>query len=215
MLVRGLQQRSRHLEASGALIGFGAALHGFGVLSMAGAWLAALGTRVRFPDRSGLFLRCAVWSVAMYLGWIAVYEVILKLPVVPGHAESILLRPWLIDRVGERINAAILSRTGARDLFFTAWVVGMPLLAVAISLARRYGEQARAVLLYTVPSVIFVVVFWPVQGLGVDVDLVFAAFPAVYALAWLCAHERRHAAVAAVLLASAHLAFWWIVLGRV
>ena len=43
-------------------------------------------------------------------------------------------------------------------------------------------------------------------------DLVFAAFPAVYALAWVCAHDARRTAVASLLLISAHMAFWRIVL---
>jgi hypothetical protein len=67
-------------------------------------------------------------------------------------------------------------------------------------------------LVYAVPSVIFSIVFWPVQGLGVEMDLVTAAFPAFYALAWVCAQERRHTMIAAAVLASAHLAFWRIVL---
>ena len=44
-------------------------------------------------------------------------------------------------------------------------------------------------------------------------DLVFAAFPAVYALAWVCAHDVRRTMIAAVLLMSAHIAFWRIVIG--
>jgi len=39
-----------------------------------------------------------------------------------------------------------------------------------------------------------------------------AAFPAFYALAWVCALDRRVTTVAAVLLASAHIAFWRILL---
>jgi hypothetical protein len=65
---------------------------------------------------------------------------------------------------------------------------------------------------YTMPSVIFSVVFWPIQGLGVDTDLVFGAFPAMYALAWVCAHDTRRTAIAAALLVSGHIAFWRIVL---
>ena len=41
---------------------------------------------------------------------------------------------------------------------------------------------------------------------------VAAAFPAFFAGAWLCARERRHTAIAAAILISAHLAFWRIVL---
>jgi len=214
LLMRGLRCRSRHLEMGGVLAGFGAALHGFGLLSLAGGWLAAAGTVAsEFRDRMRLVLRVAAWGVVAYLGWIAVYLLILKLPVVPGHAEAIPLRPWLVDEVGERLNVAILTAAGGRDLFFAAWVVGTPLLAVAASLRRQYRDEVRAALLYTVPSALFLVMFWPIQGLGVEIDLVFAAFPAIYALAWVCAHDARRTIIAAAILVSAHLAFWRIVIG--
>jgi len=64
---------------------------------------------------------------------------------------------------------------------------------------------------YAIPSIIFITLFWPIQGLGAEMDLVFAAFPALYALAWICAHDPRKTMIAAVVLASAHLAFWRIV----
>jgi hypothetical protein len=63
-----------------------------------------------------------------------------------------------------------------------------------------------------VPSVVFSIAFWPIQGLGAEMDLLVGAFPAFYALAWLCALDRRVTTVAAVLLASAHVAFWRILL---
>lgn len=44
-------------------------------------------------------------------------------------------------------------------------------------------------------------------------DLVFAAFPLIYALAWVCAHDPRRTAIAAAILASIHLAFWRIAIG--
>jgi hypothetical protein len=135
------------------------------------------------------------------------------MPIVPGHAEAIPLRPWLVDAVGERLNVAILTAAGGRDLFFTAWVVGVPLIAVAASLRGQYRDEVRAALLYSVPAALFLVMFWPIQGLGVEMDLVFAAFPAIYALAWVCAHDPRRTVIAAAILASAHLAFWRIVIG--
>ena len=38
-------------------------------------------------------------------------------------------------------------------------------------------------------------------------DVVVGIFPALYALAWACAHDVNRTRVAAVLLASAHYAF--------
>jgi hypothetical protein len=158
-------------------------------------------------------LRITAWGAAAYVGWVAIYLLVFNLPLVPGHAESIPLRPWLVDQVSDRLNVAILSISGSRDMFFSAWVAGVPLVVVTATLWREKREETRAALLYTVPSVIFLVMFWPIQGLGVEMDLVFAAFPAVYALAWVCAHDARRTAIAAFLLISAHMAFWRIVIG--
>ena len=213
LIARGLRAKSGHLEAGSVLSGIGAALHGFGLLSLAGACLAACAVPSRVVDRARLLVRLTVWGVAAYLGWVAIYLIVLNLPLIPGHAESIPLRPWLIDDVSNRVNAAIFTVTGGRDIFFSAWAAGAPLLAVVATLWRTRREETRAVLLYAVPSAIFLVLFWPVQGVGQEMDLVFAAFPAAYALAWLCAHDARRTTIAAVLLISAHMAFWRVVLG--
>jgi hypothetical protein len=45
-------------------------------------------------------------------------------------------------------------------------------------------------------------------------DLVVAGFPALYALAWVCAHDSRRTNLAAMLLISAHYAFWRVVLDQ-
>ena len=219
LLVRGLGRGTRHLEAGGALAGFGAALHGFGLLSIAGAALAAL---VRLPPdttypREGpsygpAVLRVLAFGVAAYIGWVAIYLIVLKLPVMPGHAEAIPLRPWLADEIGDRVNVAILSLRGARDVSATALLVGLPLLAVAASLRRRFPFETRAALLYALPSAVFAILFWPIQGLAVEADLLFAAFPALYALAWVCAHDHRRAIIAAVILTLAHVVFWRVML---
>lgn len=213
LILRGLQTGSRRLEAGSVLGGLGAALHGFGLLSLAGAGLVACFVRARAVDRVRLVLRLSAWGTAAYLGWVAVYLIVFNLPLVPGHSEEIPLRHWLTNEVTDRVNVAILSLSGGRDLFFSAWAVGVPLLVVTASMWQTHREGTRTALLYAVPSLIFLVLFWPIQGLGMEMDLVFAAFPAIYALAWVCAHDRRRTVVAALLLVSAHVAFWRIVLG--
>jgi hypothetical protein len=60
--------------------------------------------------------------------------------------------------------------------------------------------------------VLFVIFRWPFQGLSGGMDLIFGGFPAIYALAWVCAHDVRRTNIAALLLVSAHYAFWRIVL---
>ena len=128
-------------------------------------------------------------------------------------ALRVLAYPWFTDEIiGERVNAAIFSATGARALLMTGWVVGAPLLVVAASLWRRHGDEVRMALGYAVPSVIFTILIWPTQGLGEGMHLVFGRFAAVYALVWVCAHDPTRTKIAAALLVSAHLAFWYICL---
>jgi hypothetical protein len=93
-----------------------------------------------------------------------------------------------------------------------AWIVGAPLLAVALSLRRRYPAEVRAALWYLPPSLLFLIFRWPFDGIGGGMDLVVAGFPAVYALAWVCAHDQKRTSIAAALLMSAHYAFWRVVL---
>jgi len=215
LLVRGLRDGGARLEAGSAVAGLGAALHGSGLVSLAGAWIAALGTSGRLGDRVGRVLRVTAWGTAAYLGWIAIYVIVLKLPISPDPGPGAMSpwRPWSVDEIHEgRVSAAILSATGARDLLMTAWVVGAPLLAVAASLWRRYAHEVRTVLWYLPPSILFVIFRWPFDGVGGGMDLVVAGFPALYALAWVCAHDSKRTNIAATLLVSAHYAFWRVVL---
>ena len=213
LLLHGLRDGGTRLEAGSALTGLGAALHGFGLVSLVGAWIAALGSPERLRDRVGRALRIAAWGTAAYLGWVAVYVIVLNVPIDPGPAAAIPWRPWLVGEVRDhRLSAALLSATTGRDLFMTGWVVGAPLLIVAASLWRRYTNEVRIVLCYSLPSIFFEVFRWPVQGLGRGMDLVVATFPALYALAWVCAQDPKRTRIAAALLISAHPVFWRIVL---
>ena len=213
LLARGLRDGGWRLEGGSALAGLGAAFHGLGLVSLTGAWLAALVARAAAKDRVARFLRIAAWGTAAYVGWVAIYMIVLKLPIVLGHAEQFPWRPWFTDDLSQgRVNAAIFSAVGARDLLLTAWVVGAPLLVVAASLWRQHMDEVRVALGYALASAIFTIFFWPIQGLGEEMDLVFAAFPAIYALGWVCAHDSKRTSVAAALLISAHYAFWRICL---
>lgn len=213
LLLCGLRDGGMRLEAGSALAGFGAALHGSGLVSLTGAWLAALGASARLRDRVGRALRVAAWGTAAYLGWIAVYVIVLKLRIDPGDPAANPWRPWFVNAIREqRVSAAILSATTARDLSMTAWVVGAPLLLVAASLWRKYANEVRTVFWYSLPSIVFEIARWPVRGIGSGMDLLAAGFPALYGLTWVCAHDEKRTKVAAALLVSAHLAFWRVVL---
>ena len=213
LLSRGVRDGGTRLEAGGAVAGLGAALHGSGLVSLAGAWLVAFGAPGQLRDRIERVLRIVAWGTAAYLGWILVYVLVLGLRVEPSPETFSSWRPWLIDEVRERrVSAAILSAAGVRDIFTSAWVAGAPLLGVAMSLWGRYAHEVRAALWYVPPSIVFLLLRWPFEGIGGGIDLVFAGFPALYALAWVCAHDRTRTTVAAVLLVSAHYVFWRVVL---
>ncbi len=214
LLARGLRDKVKRLDGGSLLVGLGAAFHGWGLVSLAGAWMAALAApRIQLPDRLGRILRITAWATAAYTGWVAIYIIILKLPVTVGHVVAIPWRPLFVEKVfDDRVVAPIFSATGARDLTMTAWVVGAPLLAVAVTLWRQHADEVRTALGYALPSVLMAIFVWHSQGLAEDMDVVFAIFPAAYALMWICAHDPKRTKVAAVLLVSAHLAFWRIVL---
>ena len=59
---------------------------------------------------------------------------------------------------------------------------------------------------------LFLIFRWPFDGIGGGMDLVAAGFPALYALAWVAAHDDKRATIAAALLVSAHYGFWRVVL---
>lgn len=212
LLAHGISTGSKRLEAGSALAGLGAALHGFGLLSLVGAWLGTLVARASLLTRAERVLRIAAWGTAAWLGWIAIYVIVLKLGLATSHGGSGSWRPLFVDVVDRRLNVALFSGAGVRDLLVSAWAVGVPLVAVAVSLWKTHRDHVLLVMCYAVPSLLFLTFFWPVQGLGVDTGHVVAAFPAFYAAAWLCAREPRHTTIAAVLLISAHLAFWRMVL---
>lgn len=212
LLAHGISHGSKRLEAGSALAGLGAALHAFGLLSLAGAWIGSLVTRAPIIERFERILRVAAWGTAAWVGWLAIYMIALGLGIDTSHADSGSWRPLFVDEIGRRLNVAIFSPAGVRDVLISGWVVGVPLLAVAVSLWKQHRDHVVVTLGYAIPSLIFLIFYWPPQGLGVDTGHVIGAFPACYAAAWLCAREQRHATVAAALLISGHLAFWRMVL---
>jgi hypothetical protein len=218
LLASGLKDDGMRLEGGSALAGLGAALHGSGLVSLAGAGLAALGADGAVRQRIGRATRVTVWATAAYLGWAAIYVIVLKLSIRPDPGPAAIVSAWRPlfaseDRLG-RLAAAIFSPTGLRDIAMSAWVVGAPLIAVAVSLWRRVGHEVRAALIYGVPSMIFLIFRWPFDGIGGGMDLVVAGFPLLYALAWVCAYDRKRTVIAAALLISAHYAFWRVVLDQ-
>ena len=167
LIARGVRDGGSRLELGSVLTGLGAALHGWGLVGLFGAWMAALAAPGALATRVGRALRVAAWGTAAYAGWIAVYIIVLKLPVTLEHVEAIPWRPWFVDTIfAGRLNPAIFSATGGRDLAMQAWIVGAPLLVVVASLWRQHGDEVRTAIGYALPSVAFMILVWHTQGLN-------------------------------------------------
>ena len=214
LLLRGFSGVGRRSTAIAAAVVMGvrSALHGFGLLSIAGGALTALMSAGTLPDRLTRAVVFVVWATAAWLGWLAWYLVGLTLPVVPGNAANIGLRSLATPYVvGGRIADPILSGPGIRDIVATAVVVGVPVLLLGLWWRGGATRERRLALAFAVPSLAFLVAWWPVQGVRMEMDLLFAAFPAFFAGAWLCARTRGATVAAMALAALAHTGFWFVV----
>lgn len=214
LLMRGLAVAGRKstVIASAIVLGLRSALHGFGLLSLAGASLSALASVGTLRDRLTRGTVFGVWFTTAYLGWVGWYLVGLKLPVVPGHAANIFLRPLTTAYEAEsRIVQPILSGSGLRDIFASAVIVGVPVLLLGLWRGGAPRER-RLGMAFALPSLAFLVMWWPVQGMRMEMDLIFAAFPAFFVGAWLCSRTRAATVVCLFLLALSHGAFWSLAL---
>ena len=113
-------------EGAAIIQGIHTAFHGFGLMSLAGAWLGALLARVPIRQRLERVLRIAAWGTAAWLGWIALDIIVLKLQIATGHAASGSWHPLFVDERTKRLNPALFSAIGLRDLFMSAWVAISP-----------------------------------------------------------------------------------------
>jgi hypothetical protein len=81
----------------------------------------------------------------------------------------------------------------------------VPLLAWAcLSASRRAVVQAA---LFGLPSLIFLVRWWPVSA-PYNLDLLLSIYPGVFAACWVSASSRRRAIGALVVLGVLHLLLW-------
>lgn len=178
-----------------AVLGLRAALHGFGVIGLAGAAFVA--------RHLGPLTRVVAFGTASYLIWIFVYIVGINAGITAGHAEGIIFRPLFSATIAERRELVpVLSARGLRDVMAGLVIAGAPILAFV---------RSRPALLFAIPSVVFSILWWPVQGLAVESDLILAAFPAIFALLWVAARSFRTTLIALGFLVIAHIAFWWVV----
>jgi hypothetical protein len=214
LIVTGLRRASTRFDAGSALVGVGAALHGFGLLSLVGTAVLSLAARIRLRDRVAFVMRAFGYGTSAYLIWIFLYVTVMRLNVLPGHAGEVFWRPLWESRFAEhRINAALLSFQGAAETLVAGWLSGAVLLLVAVVMLRQRPRDVALAVAFTLPSLAFQWLFWPIQGLAVEGDLIFGAFPALFALAWLAARTSAATCWSLALLAGAHVIFWRVMLG--
>ena len=214
LLLRGFSVVGRRssIIAAALVMGLRSAFHGFGLLSLAGGALSALASVGTVRDRLARATVFGVWATAAWLGWLGWYLVGLKLPVEPGTGGDIALRPLSTPYVADhRLVEPILSASGIRDIVATAVVVGVPVLLLGLLSRGGVSRERRLVLLFALPSLAFLVTWWPVQGVDNEMDLIFATFPAFFAGAWLCARTRGATVAALALAAVAHGGLWSVV----
>ena len=216
LVLQGIRGCRARYEAGSAAFGLGAALHAFGLLSLAGTALMTLVAPVTMRTRGKLLTRAFVFGSTAYLIWIFVWVAGLHLQILPGHAEDVPWRPLFEHQLAVgRINSALFSLESAREIVVGTWMAGWPLLALAVGALLTRRRQAVMALAFSLPALAFSIMFWPIQGLAVESDLVFAAFPAMFALAWLAAQSTSTTVWACALLVTSHVVFWRTLLGDV
>jgi hypothetical protein len=199
--------------AGALLFGLGAAMHGIGYLGIAALFAAVLASHVPPARRLVLAVSLAAIACGAALIWLWGYFSVLGWEVVPGHASNgFIVRPLRQVRQAEgRVLQPLLSMVTGRDLLVSGFIAGVPTALVALVDRSVRSVERRLALAFAVPCAITFALFWPVQGIAVEVDMLVAAFPAVFGLLWVCAQSQRATVVGAVLLALGHAAFWWVV----
>lgn len=205
------QRRWTLLTVAGALLGVATALHGFGIVALAFTLTVAAIYVVRERDlstRNGV-LRVAhagAFGLLGWLVWVPLYPIVLKRDVAAGHADELPLRPLFEDKPYleyHRIAEPVFSAQGLTEIGYEYWIVGVLALALLVFVPTRLRFPVVAA---SLPVLVFIAVFWPVQGLGSDTDFLAAAFPPIFAVAWLLAPSRRATAGALAVLAVGHWA---------
>jgi hypothetical protein len=210
-------------DVAGGLQGLHAAFHGFGLVGIAGGALAALAPGRRSAKREGgarrrrisLAFRFAAFALAFYLGWILIYIVGMGMSIVSDpYASHIAFRKlfqlYVFDK---RLVHPLLSWNGIGEVGMASLGIGVPLLALGLVRGRQNLER-QAALLFALPSLFFLIMWWPSAGVEHDMDLLLGAFGAISAGAWLAARTPRAALQGWILLAATHLMFWAVVANR-
>jgi len=195
------------------LFGLGAAMHGIGYLSIAALFVAVVATDIPIRRRLVLATALSGIGIAAALIWVWYYLAVLGLDVIPGHAAGgFILRPLWQGREAEgRLLYPLLSIVTARDVFFSGVIAGLPLVLVTLFVRRQSPLEARLALAFSIPCALAFLLFWPPQGIAIEMDMIVALFPAVFALLWVSSISRGASIASAALLVAGHAAFWWVV----
>jgi hypothetical protein len=204
--------RCRRPVLTGAAAGFQglhAALHGFGLLGIAGGVAGVVAAARTWRHRVSALVSFGMVAAVAYLGWILVYQLAWGVSVVADPASSnIAVRAWTtpfyFDR---RLVHPLTSFDAAAEIGVTSLAVGVPVLVLAVLRARRLTSIA-APLAYALPGLLFLIAWWPSLGVSHDMDLLLGAFGGIIAAAWVCSRRHAHATVALAVLAAVHVAFW-------
>jgi len=192
---------------AGLFQGLHTALHGFGLLGLAGGVLSLAVGRGSFSRQTVRTVAFASAGVAMYLGWVFIYVVGLHISIVventvQGFGFRQLLSEMVIDK---RIAYPVLSVAGLTEIGLISLIAGVPLLVLAA--ARTHRSNLVEAAAYALPGLAFLVWWWP-PGAPVNLDLLMAAFPGLFAACWLLASSQRRAVSALVLMGCLHVLFW-------
>lgn len=196
------------------LFGLGAALHGTGYLGIVGLCVALLASDIRIGRRLVLTTALSAIAAGVALIWLFYYLAVLGLDVVPYHSNGgFIVRPlWEAREAEHRILYPLLTTIAARDLFLSGLVVGVPLVLIVLLIRKQWSRESRLALAFTVPCLTAFVLFWPPQGIAVEMDMLVALFPAIYPLLWVCSQSARASLGSAALLALGHWTFWQVIL---
>jgi len=192
---------------AGLFQGFHTALHGFGLLGLGGGALALAAADAPIARKAVRTLSFASAGVAMYLGWVFIYVVGMGISIVventvQGFGFRRLFDEIIIDK---RIAYPVFSVAGLTEIGLISLIAGVPLLALAWTKSRRSALVMSAA--YALPGLIFLIAWWP-PGAPVNLDLLMAAFPGLFAACWLLAASPKRTTSALVLLVALHTLFW-------
>ena len=193
--------------SAGLFQGLHTALHGFGLLGLGGAALSLAAGQASAARRAVRTLTFASAGVAMYLGWVFIYVVGMGISIiventVQGFGFRRLFEEIIIDK---RIAYPLFSAAGLNEIGVISMIAGVPLLLLAWIKSPRSALIASAA--YALPGLLFLAWWWP-PGAPLNLDLLMAAFPGLFAACWLLASSHERAVRALVLMVALHTLFW-------